>query len=574
MQPSQFCLLLPLWLWFTTALALDIGAYRYADVPMPMVEINGRQDQILLYPGQPFDIQLRLEAGDAAGQSANWWIVAAMNGQFIHLNLPDATTLTTGSGQIGWESGLQAAFRAPLGDFEQTLLQNLVLPPGEYDLYFGVDTDANQPLHQFNPQTLRFSRIHVSIPNSGQRIYSVSPQGNDANPGTLEQPWQTLGAAAERATAGDLVWVRAGTYREQLVPKNSGEAGRPLIFAAFPEEEVVLSGKKLNLATKVAPGTPFDGVIHLHGLQHVWISGFSVQDTPDIGIMGYECEDLVIQDNTVTDSASSGIAVWKSSQVIVDGNEINRANQSKEQENLSIGENVTDFEIRYNHVHHSATTGKGGEGIDIKDGSGNGSIHHNHVHDIPRKLCLYVDAWDTLSENLDIYANRLHDCNPHGLAITAEQGGEVRNIRVYNNLMYNNTITGIHLGAGYQPQTDNIQIFNNSFYNNGVNNDFGASIVLKNRKAQNIQVFNNACDSTVAQISVLTDIGNLVIQNNLFAREQEKWNGEQNGEGYVVGDPLWIDPANGDFRLQSNSPAIGRASPTLVPVTDFRGQIR
>ncbi len=504
--------------------AIDIGAYSYADKAMPTLTVNGRQDEILLYPGQLFSAKVSLEAGDAVGQEANWWFVAVAGGAILHF------------ANNTWQTGLAYAYQFPLTDITAPLLQNLALPAGEYDLFFAIDTDTTQPRNTFNPATLRFSQVHVTVPNSAQRVFYVSQQGNDDNPGSAAQPWKTLAKAAASAQAGDLVWVRGGTYKEQLVPQHSGLPNQPVVFAAYPGEQVILDGSGLNLSRNVPSGTPFDGVIHLHRLSHVWISGFSIKNSTDIGIMAYDSDNLVIQDNDITDSASSGIAVWNAMQVVIDGNEVNRANKSKDQENISIGENVQHFELRYNHVHHSATSGNGGEGIDIKDGSSNGRIHHNHVHDIPIKLCMYVDAWDTHSENLLIYNNRLHDCDPHGLAITAERGGSLKNIQVYNNLMYNNTITGVHVGAGYHPATDGIDIFNNSFYNNGVGNDFGASVVLKNRNAKNIRVFNNACDSTVAQISVLTDIANLSIKNNLFARKQDKWNGEQDGDNKKIGE--------------------------------------
>ncbi len=560
------------------AAALDIGAYSYASTPMPGLRINGRQGMMLppnhpddqhslrLYPGQPVTLEVELESGEALAQPADWWMVATSGAAQFYWHAASQS----------WLAGLQPAYRGALMDFPAIPLPpaNVAFPPGEFDVYFGVDTQVGQ---LFSPQ-LRYAHLHISVPATAQRVFFVSRQGNDANPGSLEQPWKTLAQAAAHAQAGDLVWVRGGTYAEQLVPKNSGTAAQPLVFAAYPGETVTLDGSGLNLIRNTSPTPPlppFSGVIHLHGLQHLWIVGFTVKNSSDIGIMGYNCDDLVIQDNYVTESASSGIAVWNSRQVLVSHNEINRANKSKGQENLSIGENVNDFEVSYNHIHHSATTtGNGGEGMDIKEGSSNGNIHHNHIHDISLKLCLYVDAWDTLSQNLRIHDNILHDCNPHGIAITAERGGTIKQVRVYNNVIYNNKITGVHVGAGFQPNTDGVYIYNNSFYNNGKGNNFGASVMLKNSNAKNIQVFNNACASTIAQVSVLSSISNLSIQNNLFIRKQSTGNGEQNGSPHFVGDPLWVNPGAGDFRLRAGSPAIGQGAPQLAPITDLRGQQR
>ncbi|MBT7301945.1 MAG: DUF1565 domain-containing protein, partial [Victivallales bacterium] len=72
--------------------------------------------------------------------------------------------------------------------------------------------------------------------------YHVGGEGNDANAGTKASPWRTLAKACAVAGPGDTVWLGAGTYRETLRPKLSGEPGKPILFAALPGEKVVLSG--------------------------------------------------------------------------------------------------------------------------------------------------------------------------------------------------------------------------------------------------------------------------------------------------------------------------------------------
>jgi hypothetical protein len=72
--------------------------------------------------------------------------------------------------------------------------------------------------------------------------YYVSPSGNDAAAGTLEAPFATIGKAAAVLEPGDTCWLRAGTYRETVVPMRSGEAGRPITFRSYPGEHAVVSG--------------------------------------------------------------------------------------------------------------------------------------------------------------------------------------------------------------------------------------------------------------------------------------------------------------------------------------------
>ena len=74
------------------------------------------------------------------------------------------------------------------------------------------------------------------------RNWFVAPWGQDANPGTLAAPLQTIQRAASFAQAGDTVLIRGGTYREMITPANSGTAAAPITFQAYNNEPVVISG--------------------------------------------------------------------------------------------------------------------------------------------------------------------------------------------------------------------------------------------------------------------------------------------------------------------------------------------
>ena len=108
--------------------------------------------------------------------------------------------------------------------------------------------------------------------------------------------------------------------------------------------------------------------------------------------------------NATRGSFSSGIAVWDtqhtgtaSEHVRILGNAIAKATswdfaspeQSKTgaapQEAISIA-GAVDFEVAYNHVYDS-----GKEGIDIKETSKHGKVHHNLVNNVLRQG-IYVDA--------------------------------------------------------------------------------------------------------------------------------------------------------------------------------------
>jgi hypothetical protein len=83
--------------------------------------------------------------------------------------------------------------------------------------------------------------------------FFVAPDGNDANPGSQQQPFLTLERA--RAAVRDAlpfgtgpirVWLREGTYRRtapfELLPQDSGRPDRPISWSAYPGERVEISG--------------------------------------------------------------------------------------------------------------------------------------------------------------------------------------------------------------------------------------------------------------------------------------------------------------------------------------------
>jgi hypothetical protein len=72
----------------------------------------------------------------------------------------------------------------------------------------------------------------------------VSPSGDDANPGTFAKPWRTLGYALGRLFIGQVLFVRGGSYHEQIdhVRLHPGTAEAPITVLAYPGENPVLAG--------------------------------------------------------------------------------------------------------------------------------------------------------------------------------------------------------------------------------------------------------------------------------------------------------------------------------------------
>lgn len=77
-----------------------------------------------------------------------------------------------------------------------------------------------------------------AVPASGAVIVSTS--GSDSGSGTLASPLRTVAAAVSKATSGDTVVIRGGTYNESV----SVPASKSITIQAYPHEAVWFDGSK------------------------------------------------------------------------------------------------------------------------------------------------------------------------------------------------------------------------------------------------------------------------------------------------------------------------------------------
>lgn len=84
--------------------------------------------------------------------------------------------------------------------------------------------------------------ILISFASFGQKIIYVGGSGaSDINTGTTTQPYASIQKAASIAVAGDIVKIRSGTYRETVVPANSGTNAR-IVYQPDQGATVIISG--------------------------------------------------------------------------------------------------------------------------------------------------------------------------------------------------------------------------------------------------------------------------------------------------------------------------------------------
>jgi len=66
------------------------------------------------------------------------------------------------------------------------------------------------------------------------RVLWVGGDGRDSNPGTQTQPFRTIRRGIDASTAGDVVYIKAGTYYEKLLITKGGTSTDPIIISCAP----------------------------------------------------------------------------------------------------------------------------------------------------------------------------------------------------------------------------------------------------------------------------------------------------------------------------------------------------
>ena len=105
--------------------------------------------------------------------------------------------------------------------------------------------------------------VYTRMPLSAGTAFYVAPTGSDGNPGTIDQPWQTLQKAFAALQPGQVAYLRSGTYGafcSAVTFSHAGTLAAPITVQGYPGERAVLHGQiridgsYFRLANVVAEG--------------------------------------------------------------------------------------------------------------------------------------------------------------------------------------------------------------------------------------------------------------------------------------------------------------------------------
>ena len=319
------------------------------------------------------------------------------------------------------------------------------------------------------------------------------PNASDGNPGTEDQPWETLQYATDGLFAGDTVRVKAGVYNSVEV-QSSGEPGNPITFEAYPGQVPTIVGG-LNIYHK----------------RHIIIRGFRIEGLA-IRVEGPDVRDIVIDRNHIIDVVGSGIRVWGTPwrdvpsdydwlgarDIIISNNILERVTNEGYNEQVTVANGVDNCEVFGNVFFDGGASGVGGETIDFKEGVTNCSIHDNEIFNSP-KINIYIDGGRGTyaprapeTRNIEIYSNYIHDNDGTGISISTEGEGTVENVYVHHNRIENQGWIGILVYI--HPDNGSGELRNILIEQNEVHNTYIDNIQMNNPTAYETRMIDNLID--------------------------------------------------------------------------------
>ena len=258
------------------------------------------------------------------------------------------------------------------------------------------------------------------------------------------------------------------------------------------------------------------------------------------------------------------------------------------------GQNTDGNVVAHNHIHDQPH-----HAIYFSMGFGQNIIEYNDIHDLCYVMAdaggVYCNRWSILvddpilNKSQIIRYNRIRNVMgvvPHAAATDDPVGtpsqdrikrpyftwgiyfdNSPRRVQVYGNLCAGNVWGGVFLGGGYAEPEDCL-VENNIFVDSSVY-QYDASMGSNSRGnvfQRNIVSFSRP-DASLMRVTSREGIKKL--DDNLYFLQGggplkvagfedgsfDKWRAAGFDRNSVVADPLFVDPANGDYRLKPESPA-------------------
>ncbi|MGJ5674910.1 MAG: bluetail domain-containing putative surface protein [Nostochopsis sp.] len=404
----------------------------------------------------------------------------------------------------------------------------------------------------------------------GNTYYVSADTGNDSNNGLSENvAFKSLQVAADKLQPGDTLYVMNGTYTQSDSSKD--------LLTVWNK-----GGSQDNWTTiKAYPGhTPKLKVKGSHGINvtsssYVRIEGLDIEGSKDDITLEYAQQEQYNPDNPITNS--TGIRInghsdtGYSSHIVISGNKFRNFTAAgiaaNDTDYLTIEKNVVSGNAWYSCHGTSGITVIWNRNSDNNTSDYKMVIKDNIVYD-NQSLIPWIGT-GKIGEGHGIVLDTSDGTDYHA---EAYQGKTL----LANNTVYNNGGYGI-----VAFRNTNVDIVNNTTYQNARNPLTNGEIAVLS--SQNVRGYNNITYArSDRQANLIWESQNVLFDRNLaynysqfISSDSSNVQGSQNVLGY---DPQFVNPSQGDFTLQSTSPAIDVGSDIFNSInslkTDQRGNNR
>jgi hypothetical protein len=371
--------------------------------------------------------------------------------------------------------------------------------------------------------------------------WHVATSGNDNNLGTSPSPWRTIQRAADAVQPGDTVIIHAGTYTGFLVQAR-GTQGAPIVFAG--DGMVEIDGD----------ATTDRDAVHVDGAAWIVIEGLTVTGATRAGISALDCEHITVRGNRVDRNGRWGVFSAFCDDLVVERNEVSRSAS----EHGIYASNSADRPV----IRDNVVWGNGMCGLHM-----NGDINF---------------GGDGVISGAIIERNVITDNG--SLGGSAINGDGVTDAVIRNNVLDGNHASGISLYSidGGAPSTGN-QVINNTIRMASdarwaVNIQDGSSgNTLRNNILLHPNANRGAIDICDACLDNLVSDHNAVVGRFLIGGDTvglSEWRNRTSGDAasfVATSAELFADTG---LALRAGSPAIDQGVPAGAPDDDAAGTLR
>jgi len=408
------------------------------------------------------------------------------------------------------------------------------------------------------------------------------PSASDQNPGTIDQPWETITKANTTLIAGDTVYVKAGTYTTYIAPSNSGTSTTNRITYR-------------NYGTDVVTVQDASYGIYLNGKHYITVQGINFYNLDRFMYLINGSDHNIIAycnfDQVRTRLSWSGSKIYQGS----DHNWVHHCQFSKYGECtgtppsgndagsvLDIGNELSATDFSDYNLIEDCVLFHGGHHVLGLYGRYN-VVRNNYLHN---------EAWTNDRGNRTLYMNGYTASTGHNLVENNRFGyaaapcdakgvGGVSLATSYNiirfNKFYHNNLYGLILLCYANSDSSYNKIYNNTFFNNAYDPDPSYSDQYR-------------CAIQFADWTASENKYN-IIKNNLYYSHTQAYGvngaslGDQtfvsNWDGDTQGDPQFVnasttpppdktDSTLPNLDLQSTSPCIDQGM-YLTTITSATG---